>query len=127
MGDGYLVCRAMTRIFEQRLHELGHDLHAALAGARNDHLQDVFVFHPGVGRAKVSDERVVVELGSRRQIRPAGDVGGLGDAVVGPAVELPRDAPADLEPEPAHGSDKENVDPDTLPERVEHRRPRLRR
>ena len=121
VGDPHGVGRPVSRILEERLHQLRNHLHSPLPGTGNDHLQNVPSAHRLVRCAEVGDAGVAVELGMMREIGPALHFERLRDAVVRPSVDPPRDAAPDLEPEPAHRSQKDHIHAHALLQRVQHR------
>ncbi len=121
IGNLHVLGRPVPRIVEQRLHELRDDPHPPLSCRGDDHVQNVLSFHSFVWRTEVAQKGGAVELGPGTQIRAAQDVGGLGDPVVRPTVDLPRDAPPDLETQPADRCQQDRVDAHAMLQGVQHR------
>ena len=121
IGDRDCVGRAVPGIFEKRLHQLGHHAHAAAMGLWNHLFENVNPLQDGVARPEILDERVGIKRWVGVEIGAPLHREWLGHPVVGPAVQLMRDAASGLEPQPRDGPNHQHVDAGTLLQGLQHR------
>ena len=87
--NGHLARGTVSGVLEERFHHLRHDPHAALAGLRDDHLEDVLVAELGVVGPRVPDEGVLIVLRAVVQVGPALERHRGLDAVVRKPLDFP--------------------------------------
>ncbi len=115
------VGAAVIGVFEKRFHDFGHDLHASRFGSRNDQIEHIQTLESRVGVAEITDAGVGVKFWTVFDVRPALQIIGLLNAVIGETLELVRDAPPDLQAQPGDRADQQDVDAKTFLQEVEQR------
>ena len=109
----------MSLVVEQRFHDFRIDLHAPPPRLGNDRLKDVNLSEFFVLGPKVLDEGVRIVLGVLSDVRAPLERPRILSTVIRPAIDLPRDPTADLQPKPRNCPDEEHIDAEPLLQHVQ--------